>query len=177
MSRYNLQVNKTSRHTVLFMINIGATQATVDYLLQVLHEMASLFSQERQHRLEQPDEETYIPLPEKRIFHAAFLPFNCGDYLASDMRQAYYQGSDEANVVYVPLSAEILLQVQTGRILVSANFVTPYPPGFPVILPGQIITIEILIFFQHIKIKEIHGFDFTHGFKVFRDDYLDRIAL
>ena len=86
-----------------------------------------------------------------------------------------FQGGDEANVDYVPLSADTVQLVQTGTQLVSASFVTPYPPGFPVIVPGQIITPEILCFFQHIKVKEIHGFDFERGFKVFRAAYLNTL--
>jgi arginine decarboxylase len=66
--------------------------------------------------------------------------------------------------------------VQAGEQWVSANFVTPYPPGFPVIVPGQIISSEILFYFQHIKVKEIHGFNFERGFKVFRRDYLDALT-
>ncbi len=177
MTRYDIQVNKTSRNTVLFLINIGATQATIDYLLQVLHEMAARFQQERRHPVALQPLELSIPLPEKRIFHPVFMPFNDGgDYHASDIRSAYFQGGDEANVEYIPLSAESILQIQAGKIWVSAGFVTPYPPGFPVIVPGQIITTEILTFFQHIKVKEIHGFSSTRGFKVFRDDHLMRLS-
>jgi arginine decarboxylase len=176
MTRYDIQVNKTSRNTALFLINIGATQASIDYLLQVLHEMASLFQYERRHRSTHGAAEATIPLPEKRIFHPAFLPFTTGDYLPSDMRAAYFQGNDEINVDYAPLSAETLLQIRSGKTLVSATFVTPYPPGFPVIVPGQIITTEILVFFQHIKVKEIHGFNFQRGFKVFSDAHLARLT-
>lgn len=176
MARYDIQVNKTSRNTVLFLINIGATQATIDYLLQVLHEMAAKFQHERRHRGTSQHMEASIPLPEKRIFHPVFMPFDDGEYHASDIRTAYFEGGNDANVGYVSLSAETVLQVQAGKMLVSASFVTPYPPGFPVIVPGQIITPEILCFFQHIKVKEIHGFSFEHGFKIFRDDYLQKLA-
>lgn len=176
MSRYDIQVNKTSRHTVLFLINIGATQTTIDYLLQVLHEMATKFQYEYKnsgitHRME-----ASIPLPEKRIFHPAFMPFAAGNYNACDMRAAHYQGVDEANVDYLPLSADTLQQVQSGMSWVSASFVTPYPPGFPVLVPGQIITAEILCFFQHIKVAEIHGYSFERGFRVFRDEYLAQLT-
>lgn len=170
MTRYDIQVNKTSRHTVLFLINIGATQATIDYLLQVLTEMAAKFQYERRNRTPQLPQPT-ISLPERRIFHPAFLPFDRGAYQASDIRAAYFEGFDEGNVAYLPLATDTVQQVQAGRQWVSASFVTPYPPGFPVIVPGQVITAEILAFFQHIKVKEIHGFSFERGFKVFRDDY------
>lgn len=176
MTRYDIQVNKTSRHTVLFLINIGATQASIDYLLQVLHEMAEKFQVERRLRVGTPHFEASIPLPEKRLFHPAFMPFPDSDYPASDMRTAHYQGIDENNVEFVPLSSETMQQVANGKRWVSASFVTPYPPGFPVIVPGQIITTEILRYFQHIKVKEIHGYNFTHGFKVFRQSHLDNIT-
>jgi arginine decarboxylase len=175
MTRYDIQVNKTSRHTVLFLINIGATQASVDYLLQVLYEMAEKFQTERRLRVSAPHVEASIPLPEKRLFHSAFMPFPDGDYYASDMRAAHYQGIDDENVEFLPLSSDTIQQVESGQAWVSASFVTPYPPGFPVIVPGQIITTEILRYFQHIKVKEIHGYHFERGFKVFRQTHLDNI--
>jgi len=176
MTRYDIQVNKTSRHTVLFLINIGATQSTIDYLLQVLHEMAAKFQAERGLKIGLHHFEASIPLPEKRHFHPAFMPFNDGDYYASDMRAAHYQGINEESVEYVSLSSDTIQQVMSGRHWVSASFVTPYPPGFPIIVPGQIITAEILSYFQHIKVKEIHGFSFERGFKVFKQAHLDRIS-
>jgi arginine decarboxylase len=175
MTRYDIQVNKTSRHTVLFLINIGATQTSIDYLLQVLHEMAARFQSERRLRLASPDFEASIPLPEKRLFHPAFMPFADGDYHASDLRTAHYQGIAEANIEYAALSADTVHQVESGKRWVSASFVTPYPPGFPVIVPGQIITTEILRYFQHIKVREIHGYNFERGFKVFRQAHLDSL--
>ncbi|MBF0273110.1 MAG: ornithine decarboxylase [Magnetococcales bacterium] len=172
MTRYNIQINKTSRNTALFLINIGATQATIDYLLQVLREMAS---HERRRRAV-PIPVALFPMPGRRHFHAAFLPWKDGEYPASNLRAACNQGDDEANVTYAPLSADTLLQVQGGRVLVSAAFVTPYPPGFPMIVPGQIITAEILDFFRHTRIGEIHGFDLEDGFKVFREEHLARLT-
>lgn len=172
MTRYDIQVNKTSRHTVLFLINIGATQATIDYLVQVLHDMAARFGRERRQLPTRKAANASIALPEKRLFHPAFMPFKDGQYHASDIRRSYFEGSDEAHVDYVPLSLDTVQAVEAGKTWVSAAFVTPYPPGFPVMVPGQIITIEILRFFQHIKVKEIHGFSFERGFKVFRDEHL-----
>lgn len=174
MTRYDIQVNKTSRNTVLFLINIGATQATIDYLLQVLHEMAAMFKHERRYGGHQAPVEVYVPLPGRRVFHRAFLPFADGAYQAGDIRTAHFLGADEANVDYAPLSADTLQQAQSGKVYVSASFVTPYPPGFPVLVPGQVITTDILAFFRHIKVKEIHGFSFDRGFKVFRDEALSR---
>lgn len=139
--------------------------------------MAEKFQTERRLRVDAPHVEASIPLPEKRLFHPAFMPFPDGDYYASDMRAAHYQGIDDENVEFLPLSSDTIQQVESGQAWVSASFVTPYPPGFPVIVPGQIITTEILRYFQHIKVKEIHGYNFERGFKVFRQTHLDNIIL
>lgn len=173
MTRYDIQVNKTSRNTVLFLINIGATQVSIDYLMLVLEEMASMFSYERRLERQPAQRDSSIPLPEKRLFHPLFLPLGDGEFQASDIRRAYYEGMDESNITYFKLSANALEQTQAGNRWVSASFVTPYPPGFPAIVPGQIITSEILIFFQYLKVKEVHGFSFERGFKVFRNEYLE----
>lgn len=175
MTRYDIQVNKTSRHTVLFLINIGATQSSIDYLLQVLHEMAEKFQSERGRRGLASPFEASLALPEKRRFHPAFMPFTGGDYAACDLRAAHYQGIEDAHVEFVPLSSETLERVSSGQAWVSASFVTPYPPGFPVLVPGQIVTIEVLRYFQAIKVKEIHGYSFERGFKVFRQEHLDHL--
>jgi arginine decarboxylase len=192
MTRYAIQVNKTSRHTVLFLMNIGATQASVDYLLQVLHEMAaSLQSASTQRSAASPAKNTHagaetkadtkvdskadtesVALPSKRQYHHAFLPLGPGEYAACDIRQAYFDGFDQASVCYLPLSSDALAGIEAGQQWVSASFVTPYPPGFPVIVPGQIITAEIFHYFQNVKVKEIHGFHAEAGFKVFSEDYL-----
>ena len=40
MDQYGIQVNKTSRNTVLFMTNIGTTRSSVAYLIEVLVKIA-----------------------------------------------------------------------------------------------------------------------------------------
>jgi arginine decarboxylase len=57
----------------------------------------------------------------------------------------------------------------TGREVVSASFVTPYPPGFPVLVPGQIISDEILDYMRALDVKEIHGYRPEYGFRVFTE--------
>ena len=173
MTRYDIQVNKTSRNTVLFLMNIGATQATVDYLIQVLNEVAALCREEDIAKKGVRVDREPVALPGKRIFHRAFLSIPDVNYPASNLREAYFLGTNHGNVEYLPLSAESIKQVQSGRVCVSASFVTPYPPGFPILVPGQVITSEILQFFEHMKIREIHGFSFELGFKVLRNECLD----
>ena len=43
----------------------------------------------------------------------------------------------------------------------SAKFGMPYPPGFPIMVPGQVVTREILTFMRKLEVKEIHGCNAT----------------
>ena len=40
MDKYDIQINKTSRNTVLFMIHIGMTRGTMAHLVNVLTQIA-----------------------------------------------------------------------------------------------------------------------------------------
>jgi arginine decarboxylase len=59
-----------------------------------------------------------------------------------------------------------------GPELVSANFVIPYPPGFPIMVPGQVITRETIDFMRKLDVKEIHGYQAAEGLKLVRADAL-----
>jgi len=52
--------------------------------------------------------------------------------------------------------------------------VIPYPPGFPVLVPGQVINQEIVNFLLAIDVKEIHGYRPELGLRVFTDAALGR---
>ncbi len=69
-----------------------------------------------------------------------------------------------------------LTELQAGRELVSATFVIPYPPGFPVLVPGQVISPEIVEFLSRIDIEEIHGYRPELGLTVFSAEALASAA-
>ncbi|HJD83527.1 hypothetical protein [Kitasatospora aureofaciens] len=56
--------------------------------------------------------------------------------------------------------------------MVSTIFVTPYPPGFPILVPGQEFSKDILDFMDALDTKEIHGFDPVRGYRVFVESAL-----
>ncbi|HNO73943.1 MAG TPA: hypothetical protein PKL18_09585, partial [Accumulibacter sp.] len=66
--------------------------------------------------------------------------------------------------------------IKSGRDCVSAQFVIPYPPGFPILVPGQVISAEILKFMQALDVREIHGFRPELGFRIYTDAALQRAA-
>jgi arginine decarboxylase len=65
---------------------------------------------------------------------------------------------------------ELQMYVGAGREIVSAMFVIPYPPGFPILVPGQVISREILAFIEALDTREIHGYRPELGFRVFTDE-------
>jgi arginine decarboxylase len=64
-------------------------------------------------------------------------------------------------------SKELGARVKRGD-AVSANFVIPYPPGFPIMAPGQVITPEIIEFMRKLDVKEIHGYHAAAGLKLLK---------
>ena len=57
----------------------------------------------------------------------------------------------------------------------STTFVVPYPPGFPVLVPGQVVSKEILYFLAQLDVKEIHGYNPDLGLSVFTENALARM--
>lgn len=176
MDRYGIQVNKTSINSVLLIITIGVTWSSVAHLLDVLSRIA----QEIDSRLKRcsPAEarvfqrkvdllSSGLPdLPTFSCFHRAFRPHP--ESPEGDIRKAYYLEYDEENHEFISLE-EARDMVDSGRELVSANFVVPYPPGFPVLVPGQVISPEILEFMAKLDVSEIHGYRPELGLSVFTD--------
>ena len=64
------------------------------------------------------------------------------------------------------MSPEIDKRIASGPPLVSAHFVIPYPPGFPIMVPGQVIKADTIEFMRKLDVKEIHGYDATLGLKL-----------
>ncbi len=58
--------------------------------------------------------------------------------------------------------------------MVSASFIIPYPPGFPILVPGQVVSQEILAFMRALDVSEIHGYRADLGLRVFTEEALDR---
>jgi arginine decarboxylase len=80
---------------------------------------------------------------------------------------------DAANCEYLKLfSKAIDERSKHGPELVSANFVIPYPPGFPIMVPGQVISPEIIEFMRKLDVKEIHGYQAALGLKLLKPSAL-----
>ena len=180
MDKYGIQINKTSRNTVLFMTNIGTTRSSVAYLIEVLveiaHELDELLDDaSKMERLSfdrrvENLTHNYPPLPDFSRFHDAFRPDKSTS--EGDIRAAYYLSYDAANCDYMELNSSLKEKLDTGEEIVSASFIIPYPPGFPILVPGQVISKEILEFMLALDVSEIHGYRADLGLRVFTPEAL-----
>ncbi|BBX95932.1 aminotransferase class I/II-fold pyridoxal phosphate-dependent enzyme [Mycobacterium lacus] len=182
MERFGIQINKTSINSVLLIFTIGVTWSSVHYLLDVLRRVATDFDRTKnaasaadwalhQRRVEEITQD--LPhLPDFSEFDVAFRPEDACVF--GDMRSAFYAGYEEADREYV-LIGMAGRRLAEGKTLVSTTFVVPYPPGFPVLVPGQVVSKEIVYFLAQLDVKEIHGYNHELGLSVFTQEALKRL--
>ncbi|PHV12607.1 aminotransferase class I/II-fold pyridoxal phosphate-dependent enzyme [Chitinimonas sp. BJB300] len=134
--RFNIQIEKSTFNTITLLLTIGTTKSKVSRLYDALMRISR---------------EGRAP---RRLYRTPAIPhFTSLKYLPRD---AFYCGGqlspllDEADQVNAKLA---------GRI--SADQIVPYPPGIPVLVPGQVITPEIISYLVNLlrsqKQVELHG--------------------
>jgi arginine decarboxylase len=181
MDRYGVQINKTSRNTVLFMTTIGTTRSSVAYLIEVLvaiareldGQLADMSQAERaahDDAVRRPTAPS-APLPDFSGFHPSFRDPAGEATPEGDVRRAFYLAYDDSNCEYL-MPGEVQRRVGHGELVVSATYVTPYPPGFPVLVPGQVFSEQILAFMASLDTPEVHGFRRDLGYRVYTDKAL-----
>ena len=185
MDRYGVQINKTSRNTVLFMTTIGTSRSSVAYLVEVLvniardldHQIIDMSMTERAAheravlRLTSPS----APLPDFSGFHPSFTGGHGLPTPEGDVRRAFYLSYNDTYCEYL-MPEEVEQRVENGQQVVSANFVTPYPPGYPVLVPGQVFSQEILSYMRSLDTPEVHGYRPDLGYRVYIDKALEIAA-
>jgi len=135
-SRFNITIEKSTFNTITLLLTIGTTRSKCSRLYDALMRIAR---------------EKRAP---RRLYRTPDLPpFTELVYLPRD---AYYCGGE-----LVPLLDE---NDQPNRALIGRicnDQVVPYPPGIPVLVPGQLITdniVEYLIRYLRVQNKvELHG--------------------
>jgi len=134
--RYNIQVEKSTFNTLTLLLTLGTTRSKVSRLYDALMRIA------REGRAQ------------RRLYQMPDLPaFSRLRYLPRD---AFYCGGE-----LLPLVDEKdhVNRALNGR--VSADQIVPYPPGIPVLVPGQVINAEIIQFLLGLlraqRRSELHG--------------------
>ena len=181
---YDIQLNKTSRNSVLLQTNINNTRSDIAHLIKVLVGISQQIDVKLQRGGKQAQQafaarvkslmEDVPDLPNFTSFHNTFRQNPASTTSEGDMRSAFFGAYREEQCEHVKLSsAEIDRRLKEGPELVSANFVIPYPPGFPIMVPGQVINRETIEFMRKLDVKEIHGFAAALGLKLLTPAYLE----
>ncbi len=146
--KFNIQLNKTSRNSVLLQSNINNNRSDIALLIRVLVDIATDIEKKlldnddgyqksfanKVHELvdDLPD------LPNFSHFDDRYRDQPNASTLHGDIRRAFYDAYNEAECEYIPLdSPEIAQRLQSGPALVSANFVIPYRRASPLWCRGR----------------------------------------
>jgi arginine decarboxylase len=177
--KYEIQINKTSRNTVLFQSNINNSHSATAYLIETLvklsrqidNRLARASASERaafNARVKSLTED--VPdLPDFSHFHDKYRDNPKSKTREGNMREGFFAAYEAKNCEHIKLfSKEIDDRLRKGPELVSANFVIPYPPGFPIMVPGQVISRGIINFMRALDVKEIHGYHAEMGIKLIK---------
>lgn len=185
-AEYDIQLNKTSRNSVLLQTNINNTRSDIAQLIKVLVEI----SQGIEKRLEERGEDarqafaarvrslmTDVPdLPDFSYFFKRFRENPASITSEGDIRLAFFDAYRADHCEHVKLfSPEIDKRLKEGPELVSASFVIPYPPGFPIMVPGQVINAETIEFMRKLDVKEIHGYEAAVGLRLLSPTFLESV--
>ena len=115
---YNIQVELSNYYAVLALITVGDDPNTVNRLVNAVRDLVG----RRAHLGTEPLKHHFLEFPE--------LP-----PIALSLREGFFSEKE-----HIPLCDAI------GRI--SGGFLTPYPPGVPVIAPGEQFTSDIVEYLQ-----------------------------
>src|SRR5262249_31024779 len=106
------------------------------------------------------------PLPDFSAFHDRFPPHPRSPTPEGDPRQAVFLAYHQPARGY-PTPDQGPQPGLSRPDVVSAMFAAPYPPGFPVLVPGQVISADAIEYMQALDTREIHGYRPETGYRVF----------
>jgi arginine/lysine/ornithine decarboxylase len=150
LDKHNIHFNKSTSNTCLLMVNGGSTSSSVSHLIQALRDLAATREKAKPGTHADPiaDSLLDVSFPElsetgvgMREYFFGMCPSGLGDV------------SEGTFDIHSPVTRVLVKQNK----LLSRVFVIPYPPGFPVLVPGQIITEAILDYLAKLDVSEVHG--------------------
>ena len=155
--RFNIQIEKSTFNTITLLLTVGTTRSKMSRLFDALLRLAK----------EQRPPRTPGRMPEIPGFsRLACLP-----------RDAFYEAGER-----VPLFDDDGLPNPALNGRVCCDQIVPYPPGIPVLVPGQVIDSNIIAYLARLlktqKSIEVHGLDesdATYCIRVLREDELSML--
>jgi arginine/lysine/ornithine decarboxylase len=143
--KYNIQVEKTTFNTISLLLTIGTTLGKVMRLENALKRMARVALQNRHKAQLKP------PPPLPPTGKIARLP-----------RDVFFEKGE-----LVPLIDNAGAINPALEEAICADQITPYPPGVPVLVPGQVISREVLDYLRSILLSqrhiEVHGLTYRQA--------------
>lgn len=117
-----------SLQNLTFIISLGNTEADIEKLVQKLKILAT------------KDKQVFETQSAKPVTGraCAIAPFNQESKLALTPRQAFYANTET-------------LPIEQTRDRICGEVVCPYPPGIPVLIPGEIVTTEAITYLKNIQ--------------------------
>lgn len=138
-TRFNIQVEKSTFNTLTLLLTIGTTRSKVSRLYDALMRIA---------REGRPARRLFQAPEIAEFTHLEFLP-----------RDAYYCAGEMLALLDDKENPNAALVDR-----VCADQITPYPPGIPVLVPGQLITRPVIDFLVGVlrsqKRMELHGIQY-----------------
>ncbi len=125
---YDVIAELPSLQNLTFIISLGNTHADIEKLVQALKTLATKHKQVFETKSAKPVTGRA----------SAIAPFNLESMLALAPRQAFYADTET-------------LPIEQTRDRICAELVCPYPPGIPVLIPGEIVTNEAIAYLRNIQ--------------------------
>ena len=185
-SQHDIQINKTSRNSVLLQTNINNTRSDLAYIIKVLADMARELERQALELVATSERHstnasrawlrTCRTCPTSAASTTPSATIRRARPRKAHMRRAYLHGLRRCQLrarQAVPAKTSTT-RLKSGPELVSANFVIPYPPGFPIMVPGQVISPEIIEFMRKLDVKEIHGYQASLGLELLKPARLSK---
>lgn len=155
----SVQINKYSCNSVLAIFNIGVDDSSVEVLKSALATLSRDITNKgeniKNNRRKVCTQSNKSAFPN---FSPVFEHYNLGYWLKN-------MGRLEHTFIEVEKTYNDMMRLGKTRsdMYISAAFVTPYPPGYPVLIPGQVILAQDLNYLLEIPITEIMGVESING--------------
>jgi arginine decarboxylase len=155
LQRFNIQVEKSTHNTLTLLLTVGTTRSKVSRLFDAMLRLSK----------ERRAERTSTRMPELPHFtRLACLP-----------RDAFYEYGER-----LPLLDDQGLPNPALNGRVCCDQIVPYPPGIPVLVPGQVVGPEIISYLARMmrtqKSIEMHGLAMADGEPCLRVLTADELA-
>jgi arginine decarboxylase len=134
-TEFGIRSEFASPQHVTFIISLGNTSADIEKLVQGFIKLAQRY------------ENNYL-FPKHKVEKSINI-FNIENESVMSPRQAFFAATET-------LELEKIYHTLINRNRICAEIICPYPPGIPVLMPGEIITQDAVNYLQ--KIKASGGF-------------------